>query len=45
MARAEGTRLACAKCGSEIVYTKACECTEGRHEEICCGEQMKEVDG
>ncbi|MGJ3507724.1 hypothetical protein [Enemella sp. A6] len=46
MSRTEGERFACEKCGSELEYTKACPCgTEdgGRHEEICCGQQMKKV--
>ncbi|NLT29764.1 MAG: hypothetical protein GXX86_04800 [Propionibacterium sp.] len=44
MARSEGERFACEKCGSELQYTKPCTCTDGgRHEEVCCGQQMKKV--
>ncbi|WP_432557594.1 hypothetical protein [Granulicoccus sp. GXG6511] len=45
MARPAGERYACEKCGAQLVYEKACNCTSGRHEEICCGVQMKKVDG
>lgn len=44
MARREGQRLVCEKCGAELVYTKACPCpAEMAHSEICCGQQMKTV--
>lgn len=44
MARNVGDRYVCEKCGAAIVYERACPCQEGmRHEEICCGEQMKAV--
>jgi hypothetical protein len=43
MARNVGDRYVCEKCGAQIVYEKACPCTEGNHSEICCGQQMKPV--
>ncbi len=44
MARNVGDRYVCEKCGSALVYERECPCREGmRHEEICCGEQMKAV--
>lgn len=45
MSRAKGDRYACERCGAELIYTKACPCGDKmRHEEICCGIQMKKVD-
>lgn len=45
MARREGQRLVCERCGAELVYTKACPCpAEMAHSEICCGQQMKTVE-
>lgn len=44
MPRSQGERYACEKCGAELVYEKPCNCTDGgRHEEICCGQQMKKI--
>jgi hypothetical protein len=45
MSRAEGDRYTCEKCGSTLVYEKACPCSgDMPHSEICCGEQMAKVD-
>lgn len=45
MPRASGDRYRCEKCGAELVYTKPCPCPAGMpHVEICCGQQMKEVE-
>jgi len=42
MARNVGDRYVCEKCGSALVYERACPCPDGmKHSEICCGEQMK----
>lgn len=42
MSRNVGARYVCEKCGSALVYERACPCPEGmKHSEICCGEQMK----
>ena len=44
MPRAIGERYVCEKCGSALVYEKACPCPEGMpHSEICCGQQMKQA--
>ncbi len=45
MQRQAGDRYACAKCGAQLVYEKACPCADGKSSvsEICCGEQMKLV--
>lgn len=44
MSRAKGERYACEKCGAEVEYVKPCNCSTGRHEEICCGQPMKKVE-
>lgn len=42
MPRAIGDRYVCDKCGAELVYSKPCDCPEGKpHSEICCGQQMR----
>lgn len=43
MPRDVGERYVCEKCGAQLVYEKPCPCAEGKHSEICCGEQMKRV--
>lgn len=46
MGREVGERYACAQCGAQLVYEKACPCPpEMEHSEICCGKQMKLVTG
>ncbi len=45
MMREVGDRYRCEKCGAELVYEKPCTCSEMEHKEICCGEQMKKVEG
>ncbi|HHV22306.1 MAG TPA: hypothetical protein GXZ30_12365 [Propionibacterium sp.] len=44
MTRQVGERYLCEKCGAQLVYEKPCDCTTGRHEEICCGAQMTKVE-
>lgn len=44
MSREVGERYECAKCGSVLVYEKACPCGDKMaHSEICCGQQMAKV--
>ncbi|MEZ7238687.1 hypothetical protein QYS60_13070 [Rhodococcus sp. GXMU-t2271] len=44
MPRSVGDRYICEKCGAQLVYEKACPCSEEMaHSEICCGGQMKRV--
>jgi hypothetical protein len=44
--REVGEKYACDKCGAELVYTKRCPCGDDMpHSEICCGVQMKRIDG
>ncbi|MDI1433841.1 MULTISPECIES: hypothetical protein [Polyangium] len=41
-----GERLRCEDCGAEIVYTKACSCSERdpkTHADICCGKEMRNL--
>ncbi len=46
MTREIGERYACDKCGAQLVYEKPCPCPDSKpHAEICCGEQMKRVNG
>lgn len=46
MPRKAGDRYVCEKCGAKLVYEKPCPCPEGMpHSEICCGQQMKLVQG
>ncbi|HMS87416.1 MAG TPA: hypothetical protein PK748_12540 [Acidimicrobiales bacterium] len=45
MPRDAGDRYVCEKCGSTLVYEKACPCAgDMPHSEICCGEQMAKAD-
>lgn len=42
MGRKAGQRFHCEKCGAQLVYEIECPCgDERKHQEICCGEQMK----
>jgi hypothetical protein len=44
MPRRAGDRYTCEKCGATLVYETPCPCPPGMpHSEICCGEQMKQV--
>ena len=46
MPRKAGERYVCEKCGATLAYEKPCPCPEGKvHSEICCGQQMKRVEG
>lgn len=45
MSREVGERFRCEECGAQLVYEKACPCTEDKpHAEICCGMQMTKVE-
>lgn len=44
MSRAKGERYECTKCGAAVIYDRPCNCKDGRHEEICCGQQMKKTE-
>ncbi len=46
MAHPTGERLRCDECGAEIVFVKACRCSEQEpkpHSHICCGKEMRSV--
>jgi hypothetical protein len=46
MPRKAGDRYICEKCGAQLVYEKPCPCPASMpHSEICCGEQMKLLQG
>ena len=46
MPRQAGDRYVCEKCGAKLVYEQSCPCAEGMaHSEVCCGQQMKLVEG
>jgi hypothetical protein len=44
MPREVGDRYYCPQCGAQLIYEKPCPCPESMpHSEICCGEQMRQV--
>ena len=40
-----GERLHCDECGAEIMFVKACPCSDDpkKHSDVCCGKEMRSL--
>ncbi len=46
MAHPEKERLECESCGAEILFLKACKCSDEeqkKHSHVCCSQEMRVI--